>query len=306
MLITLTGWVLCLLGGVELRRHLRDPRRASRILFMLVIWVFAPLIVIYAYTTVTVDMELMAALGAVIAASWVTLLVGMAWGRLSGRERRVRAVLAFATGMGNTSSLGFPLAAIAFGGSGLALAAIYAEFQFLIPVEGVVLGLGRHYAASNSRNAAALGLGRLIRSWLLNPPVVAGAAAVAVRVLGVDISSLVVPIGPVLGAAFGLIGFVQVGLAVPPRPFVPDRVRARCALLTIVLRCGMAPLILVALGRLLGIHIPAVFMLLAAMPVAFNTLVVSAVFDLDAELACLLVATSTPLVIAAVAIWQMA
>jgi len=306
MLITIVGWVLCFYGGVELQRHVRDPLRASHILFMLVIWVFAPLVVIYAYTTVTVHIELVAAFVAAIAASWITLLVGMAWGRLSGRERRERAVLAFATGMGNTSSLGFPLAAIAFGGSGLALAAIYAEFQFLIPVDGVVLGLGRHYAGPNSRTAPAPGLRRLIRSWLLNPPVAAGAVAVGLRVLGVNISGLVVPIGPVLGVAFGLIGFVQVGLAVPLKPLVPDRVQIWCALLTILLRCGMAPLILVVLGWLLGIHIPAVFMLLAAMPVAFNTLVVSAVFDLDAELACLLVAMSTPLVIAAVAVWQMA
>jgi len=55
-----------------------------------------------------------------------------------------------------------------------------------------------------------------------------------------------------------------------------------------------------------AINIPGVFLLLAAMPVAFNTLVVSAVFDLDRELARLLVAVSTPLVIAGVLIWQLA
>jgi len=49
-----------------------------------------------------------------------------------------------------------------------------------------------------------------------------------------------------------------------------------------------------------------VFLLLAAMPVAFNTLVVAAVFDLDRELARLLVAVSTPLVIGGFLIWQLA
>jgi predicted permease len=45
--------------------------------------------------------------------------------------------------------------------------------------------------------------------------------------------------------------------------------------------------------------------LLAAMPVAFYTMVVSAVFDLDKELARLLVAVSTPLVVAGVLLWQL-
>ena len=46
------------------------------------------------------------------------------------------------------------------------------------------------------------------------------------------------------------------------------------------------------------------FILLAAMPVAFYTMVVSAVFDMDRELARLLVVVSTVLVIAGVLVWQ--
>jgi predicted permease len=52
------------------------------------------------------------------------------------------------------------------------------------------------------------------------------------------------------------------------------------------------------------VHIPGVFVLLAAMPVAFYTMVVAAVFDQDRELARLLVAVSTVLVIAGVVVWQ--
>ena len=306
MLITIVGWALCLVGGIALQRRLRDPQRASHILFMIILWIAAPLLVIYAYTTVVVQVELLTALAAAIAASWLTLLIGMAWGRLSGRERREGAVLAFATGMGNTGSVGFPLATIVFGGPGLALAVIYAEFQFLIPVEAVVLGLGRHYAGPRSHGAAAPGLRRLIRSWLLNPPVVAGVVAVALRLLGVDISDLVAPFGPAMGVAIGLVGFVQLGLATPLTPLAHDRAELWRALVTLELRCGLAPLILFAMGWLAGVHIPGVFLLLAAMPVAFNTMVVAAVFDLDAELARLLIAVSTPLVLAGVLVWRMA
>jgi predicted permease len=305
MLITIIGWILCLAGGIALQRRLRDPQRASHILFVIVIWIAAPLVVIYAYTTVVVQVELLAAFAAAIAASWLTLLIGMVWGRLAGRERSERAVMAFATGMGNSGSVGFPLTTIVFGGPGLALAVIYAEFQYLIPVDAVVLGLGRHYAGPSSRAAPAPGWRRLIRSWLVNPPVVAGAAAVALRLLGVDISGLVTPFGPAMGLAIGLIGFVQLGLSTPLKAPVHDWAEVWRALGTIGLRCGMAPLILFGLGRLLGVSIPGVFLLLAAMPVAFNTMVVAAVFDLDAELARLMIAVSTPLVIAGVLVWRL-
>ena len=53
---------------------------------------------------------------------------------------------------------------------------------------------------------------QVVRSWLLNPPVVAGVGAVALRLLGVDITTLVEPVGPVVGMLFGFVGFLQVGL----------------------------------------------------------------------------------------------
>ena len=304
MLINLVAWVVSFTCGITLQRRLRDPRHASHTLFLISLWIAAPLVVLYAYTTVVVQVELFAALAAVVLASWITLLVGMIWGRLSGLERHRGGVLAFATCIGNTGTLGFPLTTIVFGGPGLAIAVLYTEFQYLIPVDGVILGLGRHYAGPASRSTPAPGARRLIRSWLLNPPVVAGAIAVALRLLHVDITALVSPIGPVMGLVFGLLGFLQLGLATPLKPLAHDRGELWRAGLTIVLRSVMAPLILFGIGGLLGVHIPGVFLLLAAMPVAFNTMVVSAVFDLDTELARLLIAVSTPLVVAGVLIWQ--
>ena len=306
MLTTVAVWLPCLGVGVALQRRLHDPQRASHLLFLVVLWVVAPLVVIYAYTTVVVRAELVAAFAAVVTASWVTLMLGVVWGRLVGRDRRECGLLSIATCMGNTASVGYPLATIVFGGPGLALAVIYAEFQFLIPVEGVIFGLARHYAGPQSRGTPAPGVKRLLRTWFLNPPVVAGACAVALRLLGADIRALVAPIGPFTGIAAGMIGFAQLGLATPLTPVAHDRTKLWRALITLLLRCALAPLILLSLGLILHVHIPGVFLLLAAMPVAFNTMVVSAVFDLDAELARLLIAVSTPLVIAAVLIWQMA
>jgi predicted permease len=170
----------------------------------------------------------------------------------------------------------------------------------------VILGLGRYYAGPASRGAAAPGLRRLVRTWLLNPPVVAGVLAISLRLLGIDIRDLVSPLGPVMGLATGIIGFVQLGLAIPLRPLVHDRAELWRAIVTVLLRLAMGPLLLFLLGETVDIHIPGVFFLLAAMPVAFNTMVISAVFDLHDELTRLLIFISTPLVIAGVLIWQMA
>ena len=306
MLISIAGWLVCFAAGVALQRRLRNPQRASYLLFVLVLWVLAPLAVVYGYTTVAVRPELVAAFACVVAAAWATLLAGLAWGRLGGRSQDEAGVLAYATAMGNTAILGYPLATLLFGGPGLALAVVFTEFQFLLPSQGVILGLGRHYAGPDSLWSRAPGMRRVVRSWLLNPPVVAGVGAVVLRLLGVDITTLVDPIGPVVGMLFGFVGFLQVGLAVSLEPLRHDRGDLWRTAVTVALRSGLMPLVLLGLAWLAGVRVPGVFLLLAAMPVAFYTMVVAAVFDLDRGLARLLVAVSTPAVIIGVILWQLA
>jgi predicted permease len=306
VLISIAGWLLCFAAGVTLQRRLRNPQRASHALFVLVLWVLAPLAVVYGYTTVALRPESVAAFACVIAAAWTTLLVGLLWGRLGGRSQAEAGVLAYATAMGNTAILGYPLATLVFGGPGLALAVVFTEFQFLIPSQGVILGLGRRYAGPDSLWSRAPGTRQVLRSWLLNPPVVAGAAAVVLRMLGIDITAVVEPVGPVVGVLFGLVGFLQVGLAVSLEPLRHDRGDLWRTAVTVALRSGLMPLVLLLVAWLAGVRIPGVFLLLAAMPVAFYTMVVAAVFDLDRGLARLLVAVSTPAVIAGVLLWQLA
>jgi predicted permease len=305
VLINVAGWALCFVAGVGLQRRLRDPQRASYVLFLLVLWILSPLIVVYAYSTVEVRLGLAAAFAGVVAAAWLTLLIGMLWGRLGSRNRAETGVLAYGTAMGNTAILGYPLATLAFGGPGLALAVVFTEFQFLIPTQGVILGLGRRYAGPDSLGRQATGLPDLLRSWFVNPPVLAGAAAVALRLAGVDLSGVVSHYGTTVGLLTGFVGFAQLGLAISLAPLRHDRGDVWRTAVTVVLRSSVGPILLLAIAWVAGIHIPGVFLLLAAMPVAFYTMVVSAVFDMDRELARLLVAVSTVLVIAGVLVWRL-
>jgi predicted permease len=304
VLINIAGWALSFVVGVALQRRLRDPQRASYVLFLLVLWVLSPLTVVYGYTSVDVHGGLVAAFACVVVVAWLTLFSGMAWGRLGGRSRAESGTMAYATAMGNTAILGYPLATLFFGGPGLALAVVFSEFLFFIPTQGVVLGLGRRYAGPDSLGRQATGVRDLLRSWLLNPPVVAGAAAVALRLAGVDLAPVVDHYGTAVGLLTGFVGFAQLGLAISLVPLRHDRGDVWRAAVTVVLRSAVGPLLLLAAGWVTGIHIPGVFLLLAAMPVAFYTMVIAAVFDMERELARLLVAVSTVLAIAGVVAWQ--
>lgn len=305
MLITVIGWSLCFALGVVLQRRVSDPQRLSHTLFRVVLWGAVPLVTFFAYTTVELGQGLLQTLPVVIAASWLTLGIGVLWARLGRREPGTRGVLALATGLGNTANVGYPLATLVFGSQGLAAAVIYSEFQFLIPTIAVAIGVARRFAGPASRAPAAPGWPAVVRSWLVNPPVAAGALAVAIRAAGVDLQSVVAPVGPYVGLAFGVLGFLQLGVAMPLRRLVHGRAELRRAAVTLALRCGAAPLVLFTLGKITGVDVPAVYLLLAAMPVAFNTLIISRVFDLNTELARLLIVVSTPLVIGGVLLWQM-
>jgi predicted permease len=305
VLINVAGWALCFVIGVALQRRLRDPQRASYVLFLLVLWVISPLTVVYGYTTVEVRLGLVAAFACVVAVAWAVLLAGMVWGRLGGRSRAETGVLVYGASMGNTSILGYPLATLVFGGPGLALAVVFSEFQFLIPTQGVILGLGRRYAGPDSLGRQATGLHDLLRSWFLNPPVVAGAAAVALRLAGVDLTPVVSHYGTSIGLLAGFVGFTQLGLAISLAPLRHDRGDVWRTAATVVLRSSLGPLLLLLAGWAVGVHIPGVFLLLSAMPVAFYTMVVAAVFDMERELARLLVVVSTVLVVAGVLVWQL-
>ncbi len=300
MAMTAGGWLLCLVAGLLLQRLLRHPQRVSHTLFLVTYWGTTPLVVFFAYTSVAVDAVLFRSMAVVVACSWLVLGIGFLWSRAAGRTTPERASLILGTALGNTSIVGYPLAMLVFGPGGLALAVVYAEFQFLIPPLAVSVGVARRFAGGRAHRAAAPGPLALLRTWLVNPPVVAGLAAVSLRLAGVDLRDAVAPIGPAAGLAIGLLGFLQIGLATPMtrlRHTTGDLWRVAG---TLVLRCMAAPAILLAAAVIAGVSMPPVFLLLAATPVAFHTMVLARVYALDLPLQRLLILVSTSIVIAVV------
>ncbi len=304
MLLTSIMWALGLAAGISLQRRAPNPQRLSYVLFLATFWVTSPLVVFFAYTTLTLDTRLLAAMALVVASSWLVLGLGAGAARLAGRDPAERGAMILAAALGNTGFVGYPLAVLAFGPPGLALAVVYSEFQFLIPVIAVSVGVARRFAGPGACAPGASGLRTMLRGWLINPPVVAGVLAVGLRLAGADLRAAVEPLGPAAALAIGLFGFVQVGLAAPLERLAHTVADLGRALLILSVRSVAAPLVLLGLGRLAGIDIPGVFLLLAATPVAFHTIVLARVYALDGALLRLLVAVSTPTVIAAVLLWQ--
>jgi predicted permease len=303
--LTLAGWTFCLLAGMVLQRRTRRPGRLSHVLFLVTFWATSPLVVFFAYTTVEVDVSLLQAMALAVGGSWLVLAIGLGWGRWAGRDDAERGSMALGAALGNTGIVGYPLAVLVFGAPGLALAVIYSEFQFLIPVLAVSTGVARRFAGPASFGAAATpGLRATARNMLLNPPVAAGLLAVSLRLAGADLRDEAAPVGPAAGLLIGMFGFVQLGLAAPLHRIAHDAAHLLRGAGTLALRCAAAPLLLHGLGRLCGVEVPGAFLLLAATPVAFHTMVLARVYDLDLALQRLLIVFSTPLVIAAVLLWH--
>ncbi len=105
-----------------------------------------------------------------------------------------------------------------------------------------------------------------------------------------------------MAAAVGPFGFLLLGLSLSFEPVVHRADELRRAAGALLIRFAGGPLALLATGALLGARVPHVFFLLAAMPPAFNILVLARVYDLRPALMRLLVVGSTVPAIAVVAV----
>ncbi len=69
MLLTAALWSIGLAAGISLQRRASNPQRLSYVLFLATFWVTSPLVVFFAYTTLTLDARLLAAMALVVASS---------------------------------------------------------------------------------------------------------------------------------------------------------------------------------------------------------------------------------------------
>ena len=271
--------------GVVIQRRPGSERLRRRV-WTIYFWTVAPTLVFFAFSTVSFDHGLALALVAVVLSSWLVLALGFGYAAVVSADRAERGALVLGAGFPNTGFVGYPLAQIAFGPAGLALMAIYDRLAMLVPTLAVSTTIARLHGEQRARRGHVAPL-------LLNAPLLAAALAVSLRLAGLEVGAIAEPLGLVAAAVIGPAGFFLLGLALPlerPEHEGPELRRAAGAL---AIRFAAAPLVLAALGHLLGATIPPVFYLAAALPCAFHLLVLARVFDLRPQLVRLLVIGST-------------
>jgi predicted permease len=252
-------------------------------------WTLVPALVFYAFSTVPFEAAIGLALAAAILANWLVLGVGYAYAGLVSDTREERGALALGAAFPNTGFVGYPLAQLIFGNPGLALMVVYDRLAWLVPSVAISTALARLHG----RREARRGPRQRLAAVLVNPPLVAAVAAIALRAGDVDVSAEVEPVGQIGSVLIGPVGFLLLGLALPLGPPAHEVVELRRAAGALVIRFAIAPLLLFVCGSALGASIPDAFYLGAAMPCAFNLVVLARVFDVRPLLMRLLVVGST-------------
>ena len=275
----LLGLALQLLGRGE---GLRDG------LWIAYFWTVTPVLVLVTFLGVGLEQRLVLAVAAAILATWLVAGAGYAYAVAATSERDERGALVLAAGFPNTGFVGLPIAQLAYGDAGLALAVVYDRLSWLVPSSSVSTVLARLHG----RRAFDAARDRPVLAALANPPLVAMLLALALRSLGIDVP-FASEAGSVASALVGPAGFFLLGLSIPFERPEHEPVELRRAAGALAIRFAGGPAALYAVGRLLGAEIPGVFYLLAAMPAAFHLLVLARVYDVRPALMRLLVIGST-------------
>ena len=278
--------LVCLVGGVAIQRA-RTNERLRDITWLAYFWTIAPVLVYVVFRNVHVNRNLLLALAAAIVATWVVAAIGYAYATAVAATREERGTLALGAACPNTGFLGFPLAQLAYGSHGLALAVVYDQLSWLVPATSVTTTIARTHGRRSGGEAE-----RPLRALLVNPPLIAMVLALALRAAGWDLP-LADHLGTAASKVVGPVGFLLLGLSLPLEAPVHGGPELRRAAGSLLIRFAGGPLVLFAVGKAFGAQIPGTFFLLSAMPCAFHLLILARVYDMRPALMRLLVVGST-------------
>ncbi|HEY6052395.1 MAG TPA: AEC family transporter [Gaiellaceae bacterium] len=295
--MSLAVLLVALVAGLALQRF-GSGARVRDVVWRVFFYAVSPALVLVTFLELHVDRALVLSLAAAVLATWLVAATGLVYARLVARERDEQGALTLCAGWANTGFVGYPLAQLAFGPAGLSLAVLYDRLSWLVPASSISVTIARLFGRRETAPSSAR---RRLRALLLNPPLLALLAAVVLRSRGVDLPHAGT-MRAVSAALVGPFGFLLLGLSLSFEPVVHAADELRRAAGALAIRFAGGPLALLGTGALLGAHVPHVFFLLAAMPPAFNVLVLARVYDVRPALTRLLVVGATLPAVAVVAL----
>jgi predicted permease len=138
----------------------RVGTRVRSVVWNAFFWGVSPVLVLRTFTAVRVDRALLLALAAAVAGAWAAAGLAYAYARVVADSRDERAALALGGGFGNTGFVGIPLAQLAFGHPGVALAVLYDRLAYLVPSSSVTVAVARTHGCVRRASRARRGCGR--------------------------------------------------------------------------------------------------------------------------------------------------
>jgi len=271
--------LVALLVGLALQR-LRSQERLRDLIWISSFWFVIPVLVFSTFLTISLTSRLGLSVAAVIASTWMMVGLSFLYSRLVSKERDEQGALTLGGAVGNTGFIGYPLDQLSFG----------------VPMSSVSVVIGRLFG---KRQVDTSGRSRLA-VVLLNPPLWALALALVLRLTGVHIPHIG-RVENVAAALIGPLGFLMLGISLPLVAIEHDLLELARATGAMVLKIGIGPLVLFAVGAAIGAHISSTYYLLAAMPPAFHLLTIARIYDMrPALMRLMIVAATIPVVIAVV------
>jgi predicted permease len=293
--------VMAVAVGVGLARYDQArAKRVSRVVLRSIIYVLIPPVAFFNIARLDVTTTVGAQIAVGLLAVTATGLLGYVLARrVFGLEHPAAATLGNAGLASSATYLGLPMVTVLFGTRALGQAVIYSQL-----INAPALYFGAFGLAAVVGTRSGKGWRERSRSFVIrNPPLLAVLAGV--------ISPRAVAPEALVGASHVLmfaclpLGFFAVGVTLAEE-HGNDRLRLSSALTgpvlgALLLRLVVGPLLLVGLFALAFMHLPTSFVLLAAMPVAVNTLAVAHEYGLDQRMAASCIAWSTAIFLAVVA-----
>ncbi|MFT3864676.1 MAG: AEC family transporter [Solirubrobacterales bacterium] len=294
-----TAAIVCAtaLGGAAERRRPAQVARLARRALVLILYCLLPPVIFFNLASSTISLDngigLLLGIVALAVAATLTWFVGSRVMHLA--RHRVGAMVCCVLAI-NSSYLGYPLTVAILGRDRLPTAVL---FDVLVSSPSLLLGAFAVGAAFGTKAGGSAG-GRLRAFLTRNPPLYAAILGIiAPRSLA---PSALVDITQTLVIAMLPIGFFAVGATLAEGaehgelPIPPPLTRP--VLVTLTGRLLLAPGLLVLLAAPL-IHLPAPYLLIAAMPTGINAMVVSHAYGLDDQIVAESIVWSTALVIGA-------
>lgn len=296
--------LFCLVAGILLRKSGRFPKNTPQVLNGFVIYLSLPALVLVQMTNFLKTTSLNVDGLLPVLMPWLLFAVSTGFFTLLGRKlkwgSRKTGALILTAGLGNTSFVGFPILEALLGREALQIGVLIDQLGSFLVLSTVGLVVA---AMASGRRLH----GRILALRIMTfPPLLAILLSVGWSVTNPEGTELLMQILEKISVTLVPLALVSVGFQLDLEPAVLEK-RKWPLVMGLCFKLILAPLIFVGIYSLL---IPThslgflVTILESAMAPMITAAVIAADFELDTELANLMVGLGTPLSLATVALWN--